>query len=187
MCTLLDVPHTSFCDWEAHIPTAREFADRDPLKLITDIHVLSRRTYGGYPGCSPTPVSPATRVYAYRSDQLVTHRTTLRWKPCGETRSRVRMDPGQHHGRVSAEARRPRVSAEAFCLRGVFRGKSTRLRGDGEAPTPYKTNVDDRRRQSQRLWSRNRSREPASVNADPLQTPSRFRGGLSGQKRVAVN
>jgi putative transposase len=46
MCMLLEVPRSSFYAWKTHVPSARELGDRDLLKLITDIYVRSRRTYG---------------------------------------------------------------------------------------------------------------------------------------------
>jgi putative transposase len=46
MCRLVGVPRSSFYAWKNHVPSQRELDDRDLLKLITDIYVRSRRTYG---------------------------------------------------------------------------------------------------------------------------------------------
>jgi putative transposase len=44
---LVGVPRSSFYAWKNRVPSKREFDDRDLMKIITDIYVRSRRTYGG--------------------------------------------------------------------------------------------------------------------------------------------
>jgi putative transposase len=43
---LVGVPRSSFYAWKTRVPSKRELDDRDLMKIITDIYVRSRRTYG---------------------------------------------------------------------------------------------------------------------------------------------
>lgn len=46
MCTLVEVPRSSFYAWATRRPTARERADAELLGVIVEIYEASRRTYG---------------------------------------------------------------------------------------------------------------------------------------------
>ena len=46
MCTLVEVPRSSFYEWSTRLPSAREQADAELLEIIIEIHEGSRRTYG---------------------------------------------------------------------------------------------------------------------------------------------
>ena len=46
MCTLVEVPRSSFYAWLNRVPSARDRADAVLLEVITEIYVASRRTYG---------------------------------------------------------------------------------------------------------------------------------------------
>ena len=45
MCTLVEVPRSSFYEWSTRTPSARERADAELLEIIIEIHEASRRTY----------------------------------------------------------------------------------------------------------------------------------------------
>ncbi len=46
MCTLVEVPRSSFYAWVNRRPSARDIADMALLEVISEIHVASRGTYG---------------------------------------------------------------------------------------------------------------------------------------------
>jgi hypothetical protein len=59
MCMLVGVPRSSFYAWKNQVPSQRQLADRDLLKLITEIYQRSRPHPMGCHACSASCNWPA--------------------------------------------------------------------------------------------------------------------------------
>ena len=85
LCSLVGVPRSSFYAWKTRSPSKRELDDRDLLKVITDIYVRSRRTYGvprvlGQLHLVGHPVAKSRVARLMKANRLVGATTVKKWR-----------------------------------------------------------------------------------------------------------
>lgn len=85
MCTLIDASRSSFYAWKTRVPSKRELDDADLVKVITEIYVQSRRTYGvprvlGQLHLGGYRVAKSHVARLMRTNKLVGASTAKKWR-----------------------------------------------------------------------------------------------------------